>query len=172
MTTKNLTRCYRFAAVDFEPDHRVLVWKDKSETPLTIHESRLLELLCYCAGQVISAESLYEKTFILLDPYEDGSHNHYDLNTVFKSLTRKLEHNGKMAIPIEVVQHYGFRTPLPDKTCRLIHEDKEKTTQLPPPQEEHIDTATEHIVKHSLVHKVSVFILALAGLMLIFASNY
>ncbi len=63
MTTKALTRCYRFELVDFEPDLRLLVWHDNTETPLTIHESRLLETLCYFAGEVISAQSLFDKTF-------------------------------------------------------------------------------------------------------------
>ena len=173
MTTQTLTRCYRFTTVDFEPDLRLLVWKDRDDTALTVHESRLLEVLCYCAGEVISAESLYDKTFVQLDPYEDGHTNHYDLNTIFKSLTRKLEYHGAMGIPIEAVPHYGFRVPLPEKACRRIHEESTPPTTPPddPSPEPDPLSSTEHIVKHSRLHKVSVALLALAGLAMIFASD-
>ncbi|MGF1702456.1 helix-turn-helix domain-containing protein [Photobacterium makurazakiensis] len=172
MTTKTLTRCYRFETVDFEPDLHLLVWKDSSETSLTVHESRLLEALCFSAGEVISAEPLYDKTFSQLDPYEDTNTNHYDLNTLFKSLNQKLERDGQTAIPIEVIAHYGFRVPLPEKSCRLVHESKEIKQPTPPEDDEFVETATEHIVKHSLLHKISVFLLAAAGLAIILVSNY
>ena len=97
MTTQSLTRCFRFPNVDFEPDVHLLVWRDKTETPLTLHESRLLEALCYCAGEVISHEHLHNKTFSQLDPYEDSGNHHYDLNTVLKPLMLKLDQHGKMA---------------------------------------------------------------------------
>ncbi|PSW14749.1 winged helix family transcriptional regulator [Photobacterium sanctipauli] len=173
MTTKTLTRCYRFDTVDFEPDLHLLVWKDGTETPLTVHESRLLEAMCFCAGEVISAEPLYDKTFSQIDPYEDNN-NHYDLNTLLKSLTQKLERNGQAAIPIEAVVHYGFRVPLPEKTCRLVHQTKtvQPVKPSPPEEDEFVESPTEHIVKHSLLHKISVFLLAAAGLAIVLVSNY
>lgn len=173
MTTKALTRCYRFEHVDFEPDLRLLVWKDNTETKLTLHESRLLETLCYFAGEVISAQSLFDKTFIQLDPYEDESHGHFDLNTLLLALSKKLEHNGTMAIPIEVLPHFGFRVPMPNKTCRHIHTfDKQPrlTDEAKPAPK--LESATEHIVKYSLMHKISVFLLAAAGVAIVFFSNY
>ncbi|KLV06848.1 hypothetical protein ABT57_18115 [Photobacterium ganghwense] len=175
MATRTLTRCYRFPDVDFEPDLRLLVWKDKSETSLTQHESRLLEVLCYCAGEVISAEPLYEKAFSQIDPYEDASGQHYDINAIFHSLTDKLNRDGKLAIPIEVLPHYGFRVPLPDKTCRTVHQNQLKPSlpapeeDVPPPYEE---TPTEKIVKYSVWHKISVAILTLAGVAMIVASTF
>ena len=187
MTTQTLTRCYRFPTVDFEPDLRLLVWRENNsnalehtahpdpsrpDTSLTVHESRLLEVLCYCAGEVISPESLYDKTFVQLDPYEDCHTNHYDLNTIFKSLTRKLERHGMMAIPIEAVPHYGFRVPLPDKACRKIHQTSSPSSDEPPAEPSEPDESpTEHIVKHSRLHKISVLLLALAGVAMIFASD-
>lgn len=176
MTTQSLTRCFRFPDVDFEPDVHVLVWRDKKETPLTLHESRLLEALCYCAGEVISHEQLHNKTFSQLDPYEDGADQHYDLNNILKPLAAKLILNEKMAIPIEVVPHYGFRVPLPEKTCRLVHEPEkvEDQEQVTPPsseqEEDEFRSATEEIVKTSVVHKISVAILALLAAGVITAS--
>ncbi|WEM43835.1 hypothetical protein PTW35_08685 [Photobacterium sp. DA100] len=174
MTTQSLTRCFRFPEVDFEPDVHLLVWRDKTETPLTLHESRLLEALCYCAGEVISHEQLHNKTFSQLDPYEDGTNQHYDLNTILKPLAAKLERQGKMAIPIEVVPQYGFRVPLPEKMCRLVHEpDKaEKKEALPSPEHDNHEfrSATEEIVKTSVVHKISVAVLALMAFAVIVAS--
>ncbi|MCQ1059996.1 hypothetical protein LRP52_32280 [Photobacterium sp. ZSDE20] len=175
MTTQSLTRCFRFPDVDFEPDVHLLVWRDKTQTTLTLHESRLLEALCYCAGEVISHEQLHNKTFSQLDPYEDGTGQHYDLNNILRPLTVKLNLQGKMAIPIEVVPHYGFRVPLPEKTCRLVHEPEkaEDKDQVTPPnqnEEEELSSATEEIVKTSTVHKISVAILALMATGVITAS--
>ncbi|PSU35191.1 winged helix-turn-helix domain-containing protein [Photobacterium lutimaris] len=175
MTTQSLTRCFRFPDVDFEPDVHLLVWRDKTETPLTLHESRLLEALCYCAGEVISHEQLHNKTFSHLDPYEDGTDQHYDLNNILKPLAAKLNLQGKMAIPIEVVPHYGFRVPLPEKTCRLVHEpDETKGEEAPPSEIDNEDSefrsATEEIVKTSVIHKISVVILTLLAVGIITAS--
>lgn len=174
MTTQSLTRCFRFPNVDFEPDVHLLVWRDKTETPLTLHESRLLEALCYCAGEVISHEQLHNKTFSQLDPYEDSGNHHYDLNTVLKPLAAKLDQHGKMAIDIEVVAPYGFRVPLPEKMCRLVHEpEKTEEPETPPIQEQddqEFRSATEEIVKTSVVHKISVAVLALMALGVITAS--
>lgn len=172
MTTKALTRCYRFENVDFEPDLRLLVWQDNTETELTVHESRLLETLCYFAGEVISAQSLFDKTFIQLDPYEDDNSNHFDLNTLLISLTKKLDINGVMSIPIEVIPHFGFRVPIPDKTCRLVHTfDKQpRLPAEPTPEEPRLESATEHIVKYSLLHKISVLLLAAAGVAIVVVS--
>lgn len=173
MTTKALTRCYRFENVDFEPDLRLLVWQDNTETELTVHESRLLETLCYFAGEVISAQSLFDKTFTQVDPYSHESNNHYDLNTLLISLTKKLEYNGEMSIPIEVIPHFGFRVPLPDKTCRLVHTfDKQPRLPAESNQEPKLESATEHIVKYSLLHKISVLLLAAAGVAIVVVSNF
>ncbi|MCW8332009.1 hypothetical protein MD588_24760 [Photobacterium sp. SDRW27] len=164
MTAKILTRCYRFELVDFEPDLRLLVWHDNTETSLTVHESRLLETLCYFAGEVISVQSLFDKTFVQLDPYEDTNNNHFDLNTLLHSLTKKLDCNGVMSIPIEVIPHFGFRVPLPEKACRLVHHtDKQPRLSAETEPETHVESATEHIVRYSLMHKISVVLLAAAG---------
>jgi len=173
MTTKALTRCYRFETVDFEPDLRLLVWQDNTETELTVHESRLLETLCYFAGEVICAQSLFDKTFTQLDPYDNENNNHFDLNTLLISLTKKLENNGSMSIPIEVIPNFGFRVPLPDKTCRLVHTfDKQPRLSVDSAPEQKLESATEHIVKYSLLHKISVLLLAAAGVAIVIVSNF
>jgi len=173
MTTKALTRCYRFETVDFEPDLRLLVWQDNTETELTVHESRLLETLCYFAGEVICAQSLFDKTFTQLDPYDNENNNHFDLNTLLISLTQKLENNGSMSIPIEVIPNFGFRVPLPDKTCRLVHTfDKQPRLSVDSAPEQKLESATEHIVKYSLLHKISVLLLAAAGVAIVIVSNF
>ncbi|RWX57198.1 helix-turn-helix domain-containing protein [Photobacterium chitinilyticum] len=173
MTTKALTRCYRFETVDFEPDLRLLVWQDNTETELTVHESRLLETLCYFAGEVICAQSLFDKTFTQLDPYDNENNNHFDLNTLLISLTQKLENNGSMSIPIEVIPNFGFRVPLPDKTCRLVHTfNKQPRLSVDSAPEQKLESATEHIVKYSLLHKISVLLLAAAGVAIVIVSNF
>ncbi len=173
MTTKALTRCYRFETVDFEPDLRLLVWQDNTETELTVHESRLLETLCYFAGEVICAQSLFDKTFTQLDPYDNENNNHFDLNTLLISLTKKLENNGSMSIPIEVIPNFGFRVPLPDKTCRLVHTfNKQPRLSVDSTPEQKLESATEHIVKYSLLHKISVLLLAAAGVAIVIVSNF
>ncbi|MGF1689875.1 hypothetical protein [Photobacterium kagoshimensis] len=176
MTTKALTRCYRFPSVDFEPDLRVLVWQDGSETMLTVHESRLLEALCYSAGEVINPQALYDKTFIQLESYDENGHTNFDLNALLVSLNRKLNpQQDQPAITIEIVAHYGFRVPLPCKTCRLVHAFKEsKFTQFTNDKTDKSkpsESATEHIVKHSMLHKISVFLLAAAGIALFFLAD-
>ncbi|GAB6262370.1 winged helix-turn-helix domain-containing protein [Photobacterium sp. R1] len=179
MATESLTRCYRFNRVDFEPDLRLLVWPDKSETALTLHESRLLETLCYFAGEVISHKVLSDKTFLPQDSLSQVQQ--IDLASVFNSVRRKLTVNGMMAIPIEVLPHYGFRVPLPKETCRHIHRFHQPTA-LPPkpprhPPQNAVKTsrpkvsATEHIVRHSLMHKLSVILLAAAGVAMVIVSN-
>ncbi|KLV03802.1 hypothetical protein ABT56_17670 [Photobacterium aquae] len=178
MTTKTLTRCFRFTHVDFVPDMRLLIWNDKTETPLTVHESRLLETLCLSAGEVINAEPLYHKTFTQIDPYEDDHNNQYDLNTLCHSLQQKLTRGNKVVIPIDVIRHYGFRVPLPVKTCRIIHESK-TVNALPAkpvsPTSPSNSTSpkkspAENIVNHSIMHKISVVILTIAGAAVIYAS--
>ncbi|WP_299020027.1 hypothetical protein [uncultured Photobacterium sp.] len=172
MTTKALTRCYRFENVDFEPDLHLLVWRDNTETTLTVHESRLLEILCYSAGEVISPQSLYDKTFIQLESCEESGNN-CDLNILLRSLSRKLEcGNGDMAIPIEVISRYGFRVPLPEKTCRLVHDsDKQPKLSNQTTRKPYKRSVAEHIVKHSLMHKFSVLLLAAAGIGILIVSN-
>ncbi|MGR5129934.1 hypothetical protein [Photobacterium swingsii] len=175
MTTKALTRCYRFPSVDFEPDLRMLVWQDGSETILTVHESRLLEALCYCAGEVINPQALYDKTFIQIEAYEENNHTHFDLNALLVSLNHKLIYQGQPAIAIEIVATHGFRVPLPNKTCRLVHTFKEsKFTQFTNDKtgkNEPSESAAEHIVKHSILHRISVLLLAAAGVALFFIAD-
>ncbi|ELR67949.1 hypothetical protein C942_00257 [Photobacterium marinum] len=170
MTTKALTRCYRFEKVDFEPDLQLLVWRDNSETTLTVYESRLLETLCYFAGEVISYQSLYDKTFTVAESNADSSH--FDLNILLRSLTRKLVNDGNMAIPIEAIGHYGFRVPLPEKTCRLVHND-EKQPKLPDPHnnDTSFDPQKAQRTKNNLIHKVFVVLLAAAGIATLVITN-
>lgn len=173
MTTKALTRCYRFHDVDFEPDLNLLVWHDETETRLTLHESRLLEVLCYFSGEVITSQTLFDKTFVQLGPDTENTHDQFDLNSLFISLNKKLTHNNAMAIPIQVVPKYGFRVPLPEKTCRLFHtfkEQKQDVTPIPHNEETPAST-TEDIVKNSIFHKVSVLLIAIAGVVLYLASE-
>ncbi|MDO6708815.1 hypothetical protein [Photobacterium sp. 1_MG-2023] len=181
MATESLTRCYRFSRVDFEPDLRLLVWPDKSETALTLHETRLLEALCYFAGEVLSHQVLSDKTFFPQDSLSQVQQ--IDLASVFNSLRRKLTVNGVMAIPVEVLPRYGFRVPLPKETCRHIHRFQQPETlpaQVPEPLAQTSQkprrpkpkvSATEHIVKHSLMHKLSVILLAAAGVAMVIVSN-
>ncbi|MGF1878216.1 hypothetical protein L4D77_23335 [Photobacterium frigidiphilum] len=173
MTTKALTRCYRFHDVDFEPDLNLLVWRDETETRLTLHESRLLEVLCYFSGEVITSQTLFDKTFVQLGPDTENTHDQFDLNSLFISLNKKLTHNNAMAIPIQVVPKYGFRVPLPEKTCRLFHTFKEPKQDVAPTShtEETPISTTEDIVKNSIFHKVSVLLIAIAGIVLYLASE-
>ncbi len=120
MTTQTLLKCYSYDNIDFFPEKHLLIWKDHTQTLLTREESRLLEVLCLFAGEVIGADSLYRKTFTSLDAFEETSDHNYDLNLLLVSLTGKLQCNGVMAIPIHVVPHYGFRVPLPTKTSRRL----------------------------------------------------
>ncbi|MDX1304538.1 hypothetical protein [Photobacterium sp.] len=173
MTTKTMTRCYRFQHVDFEPDLCLLVWPDQTETQLTVHETQLLEVLCYFAGEVINLQALYDKAFLQTGSNSDLNQPPFDLNTILVSLSRKLERNNSMAIPIQVIPNYGFRVPLPDKTCRLVHTVKESTqSESNAPSAEPELSATEDIVKNSLFHKISVLLLALTGVALFLLSEY
>jgi DNA-binding winged helix-turn-helix (wHTH) protein len=173
MTTKALTRCYRFHDVDFEPDLNLLVWHDETETHLTLHESRLLEVLCYFSGEVITSQTLFDRTFVQLGPDKENEHDQFDLNSLLIALNKKLTHNDVMAIPIQVVPKYGFRVPLPEKTCRLFHTFKEPKTEIVPilPKNETPLSTTEDIVKNSITHKVSVVLIAVAGILLYLASE-
>ena len=103
MTTQTLLKCYSYDIIDFFPEKHLLIWKDHTQTLLTREESRLLEVLCLFAGEVIGADSLYRRTFTSLDAFEETSDHNYDLNLLLVSLTGKLQCNGIMAIPIHVV---------------------------------------------------------------------
>ncbi|MBP2699924.1 hypothetical protein [Photobacterium lucens] len=118
MATQTLLKCYSYEKLDFFPEKHLLLWRDDTRTLLTREESRLLEILCLFAGEVINADSLYRKTFTSLDAFEETSDHSYDINLLMVSLTGKLQCNGEMAIPIHVVPHFGFRVPLPTKTSR------------------------------------------------------
>lgn len=129
MVTKVLTRCYRFDAVDFEPDLSQLTWNDGSKTKLTTEESRLLESLCYSAGEVISASTLSQKIFC----HTETTSNLY---TILLSLNRKLHNKNIIGIQIETLPDYGYRVPIPVQTCqtsssKMEPEKKEQLPQLP-----------------------------------------
>ncbi|WP_419240065.1 hypothetical protein [Photobacterium leiognathi] len=118
MATQTLLKCYSYEKLDFFPEKQLLLWRDDTRTLLTREESRLLEILCLFAGEVLNADSLYRKTFTSLDAFEETSDHNYDINLLLVSLTGKLQCNGEIAIPIHVVPHFGFRVPLPTKTSR------------------------------------------------------
>ena len=121
MSTQTLTRCYRYSLVDFEPDLNLLVWHDHSETLLTQCESNLLDLLCHHAGQVLSFDVLGSVLITKFEPYEDKSLQPANLYDLLTSLRQKLHHHHQSAIPIESIQPFGFRVPLPNTTCRQFH---------------------------------------------------
>ncbi|MCC4798926.1 hypothetical protein [Enterovibrio norvegicus] len=109
MVTKVNSRCYRFPEVDFEPESRSLYWRDSAVTTLTYEECRLLEMLCYHAGEVISARVLYTATSL-----PDSSFSQHQ-NTLC-SLLSKSYHQGHKVLPLDVVGDYGYRISLPQKT--------------------------------------------------------
>ncbi|OOE34112.1 MULTISPECIES: hypothetical protein [Salinivibrio] len=109
MTTKVDTRCYRFPEVDFEPESRTLYWIDDTMTVLSYEESRLLEMLCYYAGEVLSSRTLFKQVAL-----PDSSFAQHQ--SVVTSLMAKSYRNGKKCLPFEVVGEFGFRVSLPQQT--------------------------------------------------------
>ncbi|WP_236719563.1 MULTISPECIES: hypothetical protein [Salinivibrio] len=109
MTTKVNTRCYRFPEVDFEPESRTLYWTDQAITVLSYEESRMLEMLCYYAGEVLSSRTLFKQVAL-----PDSSFAQHQ--SVVTSLMAKSYRNGKKCLPFDVVGEFGFRVALPQQT--------------------------------------------------------
>ncbi|WP_241827359.1 hypothetical protein [Salinivibrio sp. MA607] len=109
MTTKVNTRCYRFPEVDFEPESRTLYWTDQAITVLSYEESRMLEMLCYYAGEVLSSRTLFKQVAL-----PDSSFAQHQ--SVVTSLMAKSYRNGKKCFPFDVVGEFGFRVALPQQT--------------------------------------------------------
>ncbi|OOF24658.1 MULTISPECIES: hypothetical protein [Salinivibrio] len=118
MTTKVNTRCYRFADVDFEPESRTLYWTDQTITVLSYEESRMLEMLCYYAGEVLSSRTLFKQVAL-----PDSSFAQHQ--SVVTSLMAKSYRNGKKCLPFEVVGEFGYRVALPQQT--LSHRPAPRT---------------------------------------------
>ncbi|EEY70757.1 hypothetical protein O1O06_15375 [Grimontia hollisae] len=115
MVTKVNSRCYRFSEVDFEPESRSLYWRDSSVTTLTYEECRLLEMLCYHAGEVLSARVLYTATSL-----PDSSFSQHQ-NSIC-SLLAKAYRQGEKVLPLDVVGDHGYRIALPQKTYQRQQE--------------------------------------------------
>nr|WP_232313085.1 hypothetical protein [Enterovibrio coralii] len=109
MVTKVNSRCYRFSDVDFEPESRTLYWRDCSVTTLTYEECRLLEMLCYHAGEVLSARVLYTSTSLPDTTFTQHQNS-------LCSLLAKSYRQGEKVLPLDVVGDYGYRVDLPQKT--------------------------------------------------------
>ncbi|CZF78541.1 hypothetical protein GCE9029_00905 [Grimontia celer] len=118
MVTKVNSRCYRFSDVDFEPESRSLYWRDRTVTTLTYEECRLLEMLCYHAGEVLSARVLYTATSL-----PDSSFSQHQ-NSIC-ALLAKSYRQGEKVLPLDVVGDHGYRIALPQKTYQ-------KQDELPP----------------------------------------
>ncbi|SKA57445.1 hypothetical protein SAMN02745132_02763 [Enterovibrio nigricans DSM 22720] len=109
MVTKVNSRCYRFSDVDFEPESRTLYWRDCSVTTLTYEECRLLEMLCYHAGQVLSARVLYTSTSLPDTTFTQHQNS-------LCALLAKSYRQGEKVLPLDVVGDHGYRVALPQKT--------------------------------------------------------
>lgn len=131
MTTKVDTRCYRFPEVDFEPESRTLYWADDTMTVLSYEESRLLEMLCYYAGEVLSSRTLFKQVAL-----PDSSFAQHQ--SVVTSLMAKSYRNGKKCLPFEVVGEFGFRVSLPQQTlAKRPGRAANAASQTPPPSLTH-----------------------------------
>lgn len=115
MVTKVNSRCYRFVGVDFEPQSRTLFWRDLAVTTLSYEESRLLEMLCYHAGQVLSGQVLYTSTSLPDTTFTQHQNN-------LCSLLSKSYRDGQKILPIHVIGDYGYRIDLPQKTYQRATE--------------------------------------------------
>ncbi|MDD1794729.1 hypothetical protein L4D06_07225 [Enterovibrio makurazakiensis] len=131
MVTKVNSRCYRFSDVDFEPESRSLYWQDSSVTTLTYEECRLLEMLCYHAGEVLSARVLYASTSL-----PDSSFSQHQSSLC--SLLSKSYRQGEKALPLDVVGDHGYRVSLPQKTYQR-QAMPAPDPSVPDPLDVHID---------------------------------
>lgn len=104
-----VTNCYRFEAVDFEPQTQALIWRDASLTHLSEDECRLLNVLCRHAGQTLSFQTLYHAARVPSTSFEQHQNN-------LSSLLAKSYHRGKKTLPIELVGNFGYRISLPIET--------------------------------------------------------
>ncbi len=109
MVTKVISRCYRFSGVNFDPSKCVLLWDDETITQLNFEESRMLELLCHNAGEVISPRMIYMSTSLPDTTYTQFQNNLY-------SLLAKTYRSGKKVLPVHLVEGFGYRVSLPQKT--------------------------------------------------------
>ena len=120
MHTKIYNKFYRFNDVDFEPVNRTLFWQNNATTALSDAESRLLEILCHHAGQVISSQSLYVAT---LSP--DLTYEKHKCN--LSSLLKKAQQGGEGILPLSFIEKHGYRMALPKKTDQREHNAPRKT---------------------------------------------
>lgn len=139
MVTKVNSRCYRFSHVDFEPESRSLYWSDSSVTTLTYEECRLLEMLCYHAGEVLSARTLYTSTSL-----PDSSFTQHQ-NSIC-SLLSKCYRQGEKALPLDIVGDHGYRVALPQKTYQRREESYPNPSE---PDELDVDPASQPVLLES-----------------------
>ncbi|MEF1207982.1 hypothetical protein QTN99_20620, partial [Photobacterium damselae] len=118
---------------------------------LSEHENRLLCTLCSCAGEVVSIQTLYQKTFIEIDPFEDCDQQ-YDLNLLLMALSKKLNYRGQMLIPIHVIPSFGYRVPLPHRKSQSTHKPILQKA-FPPTQNESDTVSCINLVKLCQQHK-------------------
>lgn len=109
MTTKVTSRCYRYQNVDFEPESRSLYWSDGGTTLLSYEESRILEMLCHYAGEVLASNTLFKNVAL-----PDTSYSQHQ--NVLTDLISKSFRNGEKWLPIDVVGEHGYRVALPQQT--------------------------------------------------------
>ncbi len=124
MHTKIYNKFYRFNDVDFEPVNRTLFWQNNATTALSDAESRLLEILCHHAGQVISSQSLYVATLSPDLTYEKHTSN-------LSSLLKKAQQGGEGILPLSFIEKHGYRMALPKKTYQREENTPRKTTSPP-----------------------------------------
>ncbi|OEE58105.1 hypothetical protein A1OQ_01840 [Enterovibrio norvegicus FF-162] len=137
MVTKVNSRCYRFSNVDFEPESRSLFWQDSTVSTLTYEECRLLEMLCYHAGEVLSARILYASTSL-----PDSSFSQHQ-NSLCSLLAKSYRH-GEKILPLEVVGDHGYRVALPQKTYQRQAEVIPNPSE-PDPLDIHIDEPVQEL---------------------------
>ncbi|WP_116644948.1 hypothetical protein [Salinivibrio sp. HTSP] len=154
MTTKVDTRCYRFPEVDFEPESRTLYWIDDTMTVLSYEESRLLEMLCYYAGEVLSSRTLFKQVAL-----PDSSFAQHQ--SVVTSLMAKSYRNGKKCLPFEVVGEFGFRVSLPQQTlAKRPGRATNTASQTPPASLTH--SATIEASSFSIAKPLTILVTAAA----------
>ncbi|HIF9084429.1 hypothetical protein WAX86_07790 [Photobacterium damselae subsp. damselae] len=163
MVAKIKTKSFCFGGVRFIPENRQITWDKDKSCFLSEHENRLLCTLCSCAGEVVSIQTLYQKTFIEIDPFEDCDQQ-YDLNLLLMALSKKLNYRGQMLIPIHVIPSFGYRVPLPHRKSQSTHKPILQKS-FPSTQNESDTVSCINLVKFCQQHKkpvlISVFLLIL-----------